>query len=165
VTVPEPLRILTRSGEDTQRAAERIGALVVAGDLLLLGGDLGAGKTTFTQGLARGLGVTERVTSPTFTLLHSYEGRAIRLLHADVYRLDHLQEVLDLGLPELLEDGAAAVVEWGDVAEPVMPADHLDVRIGFGAGDDDRVLHLDPVGARWLDRLPSLLELVGEGCR
>jgi tRNA threonylcarbamoyladenosine biosynthesis protein TsaE len=151
-----PLQISTASADETRLVAERIGSVVSAGDLILLGGELGAGKTTFTQGLARALGVDERVTSPTFTLLHSYEGRSLRLLHADVYRLDHLQEVIDLGLPELLEEGAAAVVEWGDVAEPVLLADHLTIWISFGAGDDARVLQLEPVGEGWRRRLPAL---------
>jgi tRNA threonylcarbamoyladenosine biosynthesis protein TsaE len=155
-----PLQISTASAEETRQVAERIGSLVCAGDLILLGGELGAGKTTFTQGLARALGIDERVTSPTFTLLHSYEGRDLRLLHADVYRLGHLQEVIDLGLPELLEEGAAAVVEWGEVAEPVLLADHLNVWISFGEGDDDRLLQLEPVGARWCDRLPALDRVV-----
>jgi tRNA threonylcarbamoyladenosine biosynthesis protein TsaE len=151
-----PLQISTASADETRLVAERIGSVVSACDLILLGGELGAGKTTFTQGLARALGVDERVTSPTFTLLHSYEGRSVRLLHADVYRLDHLQEVIELGLPELLEEGAAAVVEWGDVAEPVLLADHLTIWISFGAGDDDRVLQLEPVGEGWRRRLPAL---------
>jgi tRNA threonylcarbamoyladenosine biosynthesis protein TsaE len=161
VSEAPPLQVPTSSAEETRRLAERLGTLVVAGDLLLLGGELCAGKTTFTQGLARALGVAERVTSPTFTLLHSYEGRDIQLLHADVYRLDHLQEIIDLGLPELLEEGAAAIVEWGDRAEPVLLAEHLDVRIFFGEGDDDRVLQLEPVGERWRSRLPALVGLVG----
>jgi tRNA threonylcarbamoyladenosine biosynthesis protein TsaE len=135
---------------------------MTAGDLVLLGGDLGAGKTTFTQGLAQALGVKEPVTSPTFTLMHSYEGAAVRLLHVDVYRLDRLQEVVDLGLPELMEDGAAAVVEWGQRAVPALLPDHLDMRISFGPGDDDRVVVLEPVGEAWLGRRPALEALVEE---
>jgi tRNA threonylcarbamoyladenosine biosynthesis protein TsaE len=150
------LRISTASAEETRRVAERIGDLVGAGDLVLLGGELGAGKTTFTQGLARALGVVDRVTSPTFTLLHSYEGRDLRLLHADVYRLDHLQEVIDLGLPELLEEGAAAVVEWGEPAAPVLLPDHLNVRMFFGVGDDDRVIEFEAVGDGWRRRLQGV---------
>jgi tRNA threonylcarbamoyladenosine biosynthesis protein TsaE len=160
-----PLQIATGSADATRDVAERVGALVTAGDLVLLGGDLGAGKTTFTQGLARAVGVAQRVTSPTFTLLHSYEGRSFRLLHADVYRLEHLQEVIDLGLPELLEEGAAAVVEWGDLAAPVLLPDHLDIRMFFGPGDDDRVMAFEPVGSRWQSRLPALRALVEDGCR
>jgi tRNA threonylcarbamoyladenosine biosynthesis protein TsaE len=158
------LQIATGSADATRQVAEGIGALVRAGDLVLLGGELGAGKTTFTQGLARALGVAERVTSPTFTLVHSYEGRGLQLLHADVYRLEHLQEVIDLGLPELLEEGAAAVVEWGDLAAPVLLPDHLNIRMFFGSGDDDRIMELEPVGEHWRSRLPALLALVENGC-
>jgi tRNA threonylcarbamoyladenosine biosynthesis protein TsaE len=160
----QPLQIATSSADATRDVAERIGGLVRAGDLVLLGGELGAGKTTFTQGLARALGVAERVTSPTFTLVHSYEGRGLRLLHADVYRLGHLQEVIDLGLPELLEEEAAAVVEWGDLAAPVLLPDHLNIRMFFGPGDDDRVMELEPVGEHWQSRLPALRELIEKGC-
>jgi tRNA threonylcarbamoyladenosine biosynthesis protein TsaE len=159
-----PLQIATGSADATRQVGERVGALVQAGDLVLLGGDLGAGKTTFTQGLARALGVAERVTSPTFTLVHSYEGRGLRLIHADIYRLEHLQEVIDLGLPELLEEGAAAVVEWGDLAAPALLPDHLNIRMFFGPGDDDRVMELEPVGAHWRSRLPALRTLVEKGC-
>jgi tRNA threonylcarbamoyladenosine biosynthesis protein TsaE len=136
---------------------------MAAGDLLLLGGDLGAGKTTFTQGVARALGVDGPVTSPTFTLLHCHDGRVLRLLHADVYRLDRLQDVVDLGLPELLDDGTAAVVEWGQLAAPALLPDHLDVRISFGAGDDDRVIDLEPVGETWLRRGGALEAIAEDG--
>jgi len=167
MTARQALQVATSSAEATREVAERIGALLGAGDLLLLGGELGAGKTTFTQGLARALGVAERVTSPTFTLVHSYEGRGLRLIHADVYRLEHLQEVIDLGLPELLEEGAAAVVEWGDLAAPALLPDHLNIRMSFGPGDDDRVMELEAAGAAWRSRLPALrraVEAVQEGC-
>jgi tRNA threonylcarbamoyladenosine biosynthesis protein TsaE len=102
------------------------------GDTVLLGGDLGAGKTTFTQGLASALGVREPVTSPTFVLVHSYRTAAgWDLLHADVWRLGRLQEVLDLAIPEWLEDGAAVVVEWGELAAPALAPDCLHVAIDF----------------------------------
>jgi tRNA threonylcarbamoyladenosine biosynthesis protein TsaE len=115
---------------------KRLGAALARvlgpGDTVLLGGDLGAGKTTFTQGLASALGVSGPVTSPTFVLLHSYPTSAgWALLHADVWRLDQLQEVIDLAIPELLEDGAVAVVEWGEQAAPALAADCLHVAIDF----------------------------------
>jgi tRNA threonylcarbamoyladenosine biosynthesis protein TsaE len=159
VTSAAPVRVTSSGPDDTRAAATRLGPLLVSGDLILLGGDLGAGKTTFTQGVARGLGIDEPVTSPTFTLLRSYPGRkGLRLLHADVYRLDHLQEIVDIGLPELLDEGAVAVVEWGDVVAPVLLPEYLHVRIAFGEGDDERILIMQPVGPRWCARLRSLHE-------
>jgi tRNA threonylcarbamoyladenosine biosynthesis protein TsaE len=112
--------------------------------VLLVEGDLGAGKTTFVQGLAAGLGVTDPVTSPTFTLMRVLEcpgDRPVRrLLHADLYRLDHLKEVVDLGLLELVDDGAVAAVEWGDAGAPVLGDTVLEVLIEQGSGDEDRVI-------------------------
>jgi tRNA threonylcarbamoyladenosine biosynthesis protein TsaE len=156
------VHLTSGSAEETRQAGAALSRLLAAGDVILLGGDLGAGKTTFTQGVARGLGVDEPVTSPTFTLLRSYDSpTGLRLLHADLYRLDYLQEVIDLGLPELLEEGAVAVVEWGELAAPVLVPDYLDVRIAFGEPEDERTFVLQPVGARWAARVPSLQQVFG----
>jgi tRNA threonylcarbamoyladenosine biosynthesis protein TsaE len=146
----------TKSAEHTRDMAGALAALIEPGDTLLLAGDLGAGKTAFTQGLARGLGIEEHVTSPTFTLMHNYTGGRVPLLHVDVYRVGRLQEVVDLGLPELLDEGAAAVIEWGDVAAPTLAPDYLEVRIEFGEGDDDRRFAFRPVGRRWARRAAAL---------
>lgn len=118
------------------RAMGSLGAAVAGllepGDTVLLGGDLGAGKTTFTKGLAAALGTRGPVTSPTFVLVHSYPtDKGWDLLHADVWRLGQLQEVVDLAIPELLEDGAAVVVEWGERAAPALGGDWLKVEIDF----------------------------------
>ena len=99
--------------------------------MIVLAGDLGAGKTAFVQGFGRGLGVTERITSPTFTLVHVYEGR-LPVHHLDVYRLEQLSEALDLGLPEMLDEGGVVLIEWGDAILPVLPHDFLEVRLTFG---------------------------------
>lgn len=150
------LEARTASPEDTRALAAALAMLLEPGDVVLLVGDLGAGKTTFTQGLAAGLGVAEQVTSPTFTLVRPYacgagagagtgtstgaSAGAVRTLHhADLYRLDHLQEVVDLGLGELVEEQAVAVVEWGDVGEPVLGRHAITVTLaapGTRAGDD-----------------------------
>jgi tRNA threonylcarbamoyladenosine biosynthesis protein TsaE len=146
---------LTKSADDTRELGAVLAPLVVAGDVILLSGGLGAGKTTFAQGFGRGLGVQDDIVSPTFTLMRSYEGR-LSLIHCDVYRLDHLQEVIDLGLPEMLDAAAVALVEWGDVAAPGLPADHLETRIELTDSDDERRFQFRVVGSSWLERTHEL---------
>jgi tRNA threonylcarbamoyladenosine biosynthesis protein TsaE len=180
VTGPAPLELRTTSAEETQSLAAAIAPLCTAGDVLLLAGDLGAGKTTFAQGFGAGLGITEVMTSPTFTLVRRYElappaatgvsggsdapvgpgapGRPVdTLLHADMYRLDHLHEIVDLGLGELVEDGGVALVEWGEAAEPVLGEESLSVRLE-PADDDDghRLITLRTDGEGWTRRWEAL---------
>jgi tRNA threonylcarbamoyladenosine biosynthesis protein TsaE len=150
---------LTKSVDDTKALASAVSELVGPGDLIVLAGDLGAGKTAFTQGLAQGLGVTEPVTSPAFVLVRSYAGR-LALTHIDVYRLDHLQEVFDLGISEIVDSGGVTVVEWGDVVTPALPADLLEVRLDQGDADDDRRLVFDGVGPSWVPRMGALAAAV-----
>ncbi|MEZ5245910.1 MAG: tRNA (adenosine(37)-N6)-threonylcarbamoyltransferase complex ATPase subunit type 1 TsaE [Acidimicrobiales bacterium] len=157
---PLELRCTSASATATQALAAAIAPLVDDGDLLVLVGDLGAGKTAFTQGICRALGVDEPVTSPTFTLANRYQGRLV-VNHLDVYRIEALAEAEDLALGELLDDGLT-LIEWGDVILPALPEDRLDVRITFGAGDDDRVLEFTPVGAPWSDRFDRLVDALGE---
>lgn len=164
-----PVVVHTGAAEGTRSVAGVLARLCVPGDVLLLAGDLGAGKTTFAQGFGRALGITERITSPTFTIVRQYPvdgaeplpgAEAVRtLLHADVYRLDDLQEIVDLGLGELVEDGAVALVEWGDVAEPVLGDGSLRVRLDAGDGDDEEVrdITVDATGERWAERWPLLV--------
>jgi tRNA threonylcarbamoyladenosine biosynthesis protein TsaE len=149
------IRARTKSPDDTRALAAELAPLARPGDLVLLGGELGAGKTVFVQGFARALGVTERITSPTFVLVHSYDGR-IPLIHLDVYRLDHLQELVDLGIAELLDEGGVTLIEWGDVVASALPADFLQVRMEFGEDDDERLLVLRTVGQRWSARSAAL---------
>lgn len=137
----------TESVDQTRELAAAVAGLVSGGDLIVLVGDLGAGKTVFVQGLAAALGVEGPVTSPTFTLANRYEGRLV-VNHLDVYRFEGLDEVRDLALPELLESGVT-LIEWGDTIRPALPPDQLEIHIGFGPGDDDRVIELRPSGARW----------------
>jgi len=158
---------------DMKRLGAALAALLRPGDTVLLGGDLGAGKTTFTQGMAAALGVSGPVTSPTFVLLHSYRTSAgWDLLHADVWRLEQLQEVIDLAIPELLEEGAAAVVEWGELAAPALAPDYLHVAIDFEPANCDpadcepgsgangangaRRLVFSALGRSWLERMAEL---------
>lgn len=151
----------TTSVEETRLLGEAVAALARPGDVLVLAGDLGAGKTAFVQGFGRGLGVTGRITSPTFTLVHVYDGGRLPVHHLDVYRLGQLSEALDLGLAEMLDEGGVVLVEWGDAIIPVLPHDLLEVRLTFGPGDDDRVLSFRPVGPAWglrSDALAAALE-------
>jgi tRNA threonylcarbamoyladenosine biosynthesis protein TsaE len=138
--------------EETQALAGALAPLLRAGDLLLLSGDLGAGKTAFTQGLGRGLGVTDPITSPTFTLANEYDGARLRVHHLDVYRMESMAEVFDVDLPDLLDDDAVVVIEWGEAIVASVPADYLAVELLLGEGDDDRVVHLQAVGPSWARR-------------
>jgi tRNA threonylcarbamoyladenosine biosynthesis protein TsaE len=161
---PPPVRLRTESAEDTRALGVALAAALRPGDMVLLAGDLGAGKTTLAQGIGAGLGVADHLTSPTFTLVRSYpcpvpvdsvsaagsgsgNGRVIRtLLHADLYRLENLAEVADLAIAELVEDDAVALVEWGDVAGPVLGDDAITVRLAEGAVEDERSVRITVAG-------------------
>ena len=149
------LELCTADVEATRAVGAALATVVRAGDLVVLAGELGAGKTAFTQGFAAALGVDEAVTSPTFTLVHEYHGK-LKVHHLDVYRLERLGEVIDLGLGELLDDGGVTVIEWGDAVAAALPADYLEIELRFGEGDDDRRLRCRPVGARWAARWERL---------
>ena len=156
-------RLVARTGsvDETRALAASLAPSVRPGDLLLLAGDLGAGKTAFVQGLGRAMGVTEPITSPTFTLAQRYDSDPV-LHHLDVYRLSQLNEVLDLGLGELLDDGGVVAIEWGDAVVPVLPSDYLEVRLTLTdvATPDGREIVLRPVGTRWGARRRVLAEAI-----
>jgi tRNA threonylcarbamoyladenosine biosynthesis protein TsaE len=149
--------VRTASVDETRAVAAALAPLAGRGDLVLLVGELGAGKTAFVQGFAAACGVQEPVTSPTFTLVHEYRGRC-RIHHLDVYRLERLGELADLGLAELLDDGGVTLIEWGDAIASALPADYLEVHFAFGEGDDERRLRLRAVGVRWPARWRRVLE-------
>lgn len=152
------LELHTDSVDSTRALGAALAELARPGDLLLLSGDLGAGKTAFTQGFGRGLGIREQVTSPTFTLAREYDGGRLPLHHLDVYRLEQMDEVFDIGLPEMLDEGGATVIEWGDAIVPALPSDYLELRFNFGAGDDDRVILVHAVGPSWSGRERAVVE-------
>lgn len=160
---PKPsnrLVVQTRSSEETRELAAAIAPLLVPGDVLVLSGDLGAGKTTFVQGLAKGLGIVERVTSPTFILMKEYPGGRFPLMHLDVYRLAKIQEVIDLGIDEYLDPSYVVAVEWGDRVEPLLPQDHLNVELTHD-GADTRTISLNAKGAHWEARMSTITDLAG----
>lgn len=157
------LELASPSLEVTHRIAAAIAALTRTGDLIVLAGEMGSGKTAFAQGFARALGVTEPVTSPTFTLVHSYELGKTTLHHADLYRLDRLAEVADLALGELLEADGILLVEWGDVVAAAL-GDHLEVRlVADDPGDPEhRAIGVRPVGRDWATRWARLEAALAE---
>ena len=138
--------IVTQSADATQAVAEAIGARCRGGEVVLLVGDLGAGKTCFTQGLARGLGVEGYVHSPTFVLAAEHVGR-LRLRHVDLYRIDGAEETLDLGLDEFGAGDLVGVVEWADRASGVYPNDHMTVEL-TDLGGNERALAFEATGER-----------------
>ena len=143
-----------------QALGEAAASLMLGGDVLLLSGDLGAGKTQFTKGVARGLGVTEPVTSPTFNILLVHEGR-LTLNHFDLYRLDHAVQLEDIDYFGTLESDGVSVVEWGDRFPEALPRDGLDIAITI-TGDEDREVSLRPHGARGRVLADGLLGAVGD---
>ncbi|MFN8035054.1 MAG: tRNA (adenosine(37)-N6)-threonylcarbamoyltransferase complex ATPase subunit type 1 TsaE [Acidimicrobiia bacterium] len=153
------MKVRTTSAIETEDVAETVGVYLRGGDVVVLSGDLGAGKTTFTKGLARGLGVRDTVVSPTFTIVREYEGR-IPLAHLDVYRLDRFQELHDVGIDELVDEHRVTVVEWGDAVRSALPADRLEVSIELPAvpsdSDDERIVTISARGSSWTQRFAAL---------
>ena len=170
------LDIISHSSAQTQRLGMRLGELLRGGELLLLEGSLGTGKTTFTQGLARGIGITEVISSPTFTLLKEYPGQpgptvqreqaqvtqqhqqqerhraGPALYHFDLYRLDDPEEILDLGFEDYFFGNGVCVVEWADKAELLWPAEHLRLRMKI-MSETKRGLLFTATGLRYCELL------------
>ncbi len=153
----------TSDAAQTARLASGLAELMRAGDVVVLVGDLGSGKTVFTQGLGAGLGVDATITSPTFALVQSYQGR-LGLHHLDVYRLNRLNEALDLGLGELLDDDAVVVIEWGDTIAPVLPQDYIEVRIFADGASTERRIEFLFSGNRWQARVRAVSAVVANVC-
>jgi len=128
----------SRSPEATEAVGAQLAESLEPGDVVALTGELGAGKTCFTQGLARGLGVAGHAVSPTFALVNEYQGR-VPVHHVDAYRTSSLTELLDLGLEELFDGEGVTVVEWADKLLPLLPPRTIHVHIE-GVGDEPRVI-------------------------
>ncbi len=145
----------TETAEETREVGEALSALLAPRDTLILTGDLGAGKTTLVQGIGRGLGVEEHVASPTFTLVREYAGR-VDVAHVDVYRLERIQDVVDLGLDELGGPDRVLVVEWGDAVRELLSHDRLRVELRTTGDDERRHIALQAQGASWAARSERL---------
>ena len=140
------IELSTQSPEQTQNLGSMLGSLSQAGDLILLSGTLGAGKTTLTQGIAWGGGSKEYAHSPTFILVHEYEA-TVPIYHLDLYRIENLLEVEDLGIYEFLVDGVC-VIEWAEKAIDLFPGDHLLIEL-LEVSEDSRDLIITPSGKRY----------------
>ena len=144
--------LVSPTPEFTRELGAGLSRILRAGDVVSLGGELGAGKTCLTQGIADGLGISATVTSPTFVIMREYGGRT-PLVHLDVYRFERLTELSDLGAEEVFRPDAVAVVEWGDQVGPLLPASHLHVDLEYHP--DGRRLVFTGHGD-WADRVPQL---------
>lgn len=150
------VKLHTRTPAETRRFGERIGRLLRAGDVVLLSGELGAGKTVLAQGIGRGMGVRDPIKSSSFVIMNEYDGETLRLFHADLYRLEDPEQVAELALDELAARGVL-VVEWPERAPLELPQEHLVVRLSYD-GARERSVEIEAQGDRYRtleDRLNS----------
>jgi len=157
------IELRAETADDTRAVGAALSGCLRRRDAMILTGELGAGKTTLVQGIARGLEVSMPVVSPTFTLVREYRGR-LDLAHVDVYRLDRIQDVMDLGLEELGDGEAVLLVEWGDAIEELLPADHLTIELTTApddvGGTQPRRIVLWPCGRSWVERWERLEQVL-----
>ncbi|HEX79364.1 MAG TPA: tRNA (adenosine(37)-N6)-threonylcarbamoyltransferase complex ATPase subunit type 1 TsaE [Dehalococcoidia bacterium] len=149
-----PAELISHSPDDTIKIGTRIGGLAASGDIFLLTGSLGTGKTCLTQGIARGLGIEEYTQSPSFVLVRQLYGR-LPLYHIDLYRLDNIGEVADLGLDDYLYGEGVCVVEWAEKGLKLLPQEHMTIEISY-LGDTERSLILKPGSRRYQELLSEL---------
>lgn len=156
------VRVVTGSVESTRSLGRAVSEALRPGDVVALSGDLGAGKTAFVQGAADGLEVRGPVVSPTFTLVREYGGR-VPVVHMDVYRLDRLQDVLDMGFDEYLDGHAVVFIEWGDVIQGLLPDSWLGIGLSLDDEDEDRrTVDISGTGPSWRARWESLERTVAQ---
>ena len=148
------LELISHSPEQTQKLGIRIGELALPGDIFLLVGDLGAGKTCLTQGIAWGLGIKEYALSPSFVIVRELYGR-LPLYHMDLYRLEHIEEIAELGLDDYLYGNGVCVVEWAERGLDMLPKEHLLIQINY-LSDTERSFQLKPDGKRYLEIVEEL---------
>ena len=129
----------TAGPEETYRIGKMLGQKARPGQVYALTGDLGVGKTIFTKGFAEGLGVTEPVTSPTFTILQSYTDGRVPLYHFDVYRVSDPDELFEIGFDEYLHAGGVCLIEWADLIEDILPDNTVWIKLDYAEGEDERL--------------------------
>jgi len=149
--------LISHSPEETQKFGARIGELCLPGDTFLLVGSLGAGKTCLTQGIAWGLGIKEYAASPSFMVVRELYGR-LPLYHIDLYRLDHIEEIVDLGLDDYIYGRGVCVVEWAEKGLGVLPEEQMLIQIDY-LSESERRLQFRPSGKRYREILSQLHSL------
>lgn len=153
----------TTSPEETKLLGEKLAGLLEPGDIICLNGDLGAGKTAFSQGVAKGLGIEGPITSPTFTLINEYAGR-LPLYHFDVYRLGGPEEMDDLGYEEYFYGQGVCLIEWAQLVEEVLPKERLElVLTREGDCEETRTIYFSPQGQRYRQLVEELMKIVRFG--
>ncbi len=136
------MRFVTNSEGETEALGARLADKLAPGAVIAFTGDLGAGKTAFTRGLARGLGIADRVTSPTFTIVNEYEGGRLPLFHFDMYRLSSSDELFDVGWEDYLARGGVCAVEWSENVSDALEGDVIVLEIRRGESDSQRVIEI-----------------------
>ncbi|WP_407313267.1 tRNA (adenosine(37)-N6)-threonylcarbamoyltransferase complex ATPase subunit type 1 TsaE [Desulfosporosinus sp. SB140] len=153
-------KVTSMSPEQTRAWGKHLGGHLRKGDVLALIGDLGAGKTSLAQGIGEGLGVTRPMPSPTFTLIHEYDGQnrgtKVRLVHMDLYRLQHPQEVEVIGVEEAFSEDTICLIEWPEIAEDYLPENHLMVEI-LGSGEKPREIIFHAQDSDWEERIKDII--------
>ena len=154
--------IHTNTSDQTTSLGRELGSRLGAGDVIALFGDLGAGKTTLTRGIAQGLGVEDDVHSPTFTLIHEHRGKT-PLYHVDLYRLASEEEVEDLGIEEYIYGGGLTVIEWADRMDAMLPPNRLDIELKM-IGDTEREMRVQTDSDKIWTAIKDLVEDAGGRC-
>lgn len=157
------LKLNSHSPEQTQLLGSHLGELACQGDVFLLTGELGTGKTCLVQGIARGLGVKEYASSPSFVIIREYHGN-LPLYHIDFYRFNHVEEITDLGLEEYLYGDGVCAVEWAEKGTPALPEENLVIALNYTPGSEtERSVYIEPRGERYTALVKKLeLRLKGE---
>lgn len=143
--------ITTTSPRETQQLASRLVPFLLAGDVISLTGDLGAGKTCFTQGLARTLGIRGRITSPTFSLIKEYRGK-LPLYHFDIFRIESVKEMFELGYEDYFFGEGVTVIEWGDKVASLLPQEYVEIEFRRLEKNNHRKIRIKPHGLRWREK-------------
>ena len=135
-------KFIFKTEEDTMAFGAEFAKELKAGDVIALTGDLGAGKTAMTRAVARGLGITSPVTSPTFTIVQEYEGGRLPLYHFDIYRVHDEDELFEIGFDDYLHGDGVCMIEWADLAEDLLPENTINLRLSYGEGENERICEI-----------------------